>query len=428
MNTSVAIAILAISFIVFIICKMPIAIALSASTTLTLLYIQVPVMTLVQQMSKSVDSFSLMAIPFFIFAGEIMGAGGISDRLLKFANVIVGRLRGGLAHVNILASMFFGGISGSAVADVSSLGCIEIPMMTDAGYDNDFSVAVTVTSACQGVLIPPSHNMIIYSLAAGGVSIGALFMGGVIPGILLGVCLMIVCGIIAVKRRYPKGEKVTFRTAMKITRDALLALGTIIIIMGGVVSGVFTATESAAFACIYAFIISVFVYRELKITEIPRLLMNTVRTLSVVFSLIASAGAFGWVLAYLQVPTLVSNALLSVTDNRVIVLLLINLMLMILGCFMDMAPLILIMTPILLPVVQQFGMNPVQFGVMLILNLAIGLCTPPVGGALFVGCSIGKISVEKVTVAMLPMYAAMIVALMLVTFVPAISLWIPGLL
>ncbi|MVB11221.1 C4-dicarboxylate TRAP transporter large permease protein DctM [Caprobacter fermentans] len=428
MNLNFAIALLLISFVIFIICKMPVAIALASSTAITMLYLQIPVMTLVQQMSKSIDSFSLMAIPFFIFAGELMGAGGISDRLLKFANVIVGRLRGGLAHVNVLASMFFGGISGSAVADVSSLGCIEIPMMTDAGYDEDFSVAVTVTSACQGVLIPPSHNMIIYSLAAGGVSIGALFMGGVIPGILLGVCLMIVCGIISVKRQYPKGERVKLRDALKITRDAILALGTIIIIMGGVVSGIFTATESAAFACIYAFIISVFFYRELKVREIPRLLMNTIRTLAVVFSLIASAGAFGWLLAYLQVPMLISNFLLSVTTNRVIVFLLINLMLLVLGCFMDMAPLILIVTPILLPVVEQYGMNPVQFGVMLILNLAIGLCTPPVGGALFVGCSIGKISVEKVTVAMLPMYAAMLIALMLVTFIPAISLWIPGLL
>lgn len=428
MNAHLAIAILLISFIVFVVCKMPITIALASSTAITMFYLKIPAMTLVQQMSKSINSFSLMAIPFFIFAGEIMGAGGISDRLLKFANVIVGRLRGGLAHVNVLASMFFGGISGSAVADVSSLGCIEIPMMTDAGYDKDFSVAVTVTSACQGVLIPPSHNMIIYSLAAGGVSIGALFMGGIIPGILLGVCLMVVCAIISVRRQYPKGEKVSLRDALKITKDALFALGTIVIIMGGVVSGIFTATESAAYACIYAFIISVFVYRELKIKEIPRLLMNTVRTLSVVFSLIAAAGAFGWLLAYLQVPTLVSNYLISITKSRVVVLLLINLMLLILGCIMDMAPLILITTPILLPVVQQYGMDPVQFGVMLILNLAIGLCTPPVGSALFVGCSIGKISVEKATKAMLPMYGAMIAALMLVTFIPAISLWIPGLL
>lgn len=428
MNTQFAIALLLISFIIFVICKMPITIALASSTALTMLYVGVPVMTLVQQMSKSINSFSLMAIPFFILAGEIMGAGGISDRLLKFANVIVGRFRGGLAHVNILASMFFGGISGSAVADVSSLGCIEIPMMVDAGYDEDFSVAVTVTSACQGVLIPPSHNMIIYSLAAGGVSIGALFMGGIIPGILLGVCLMVVCGMISVKRQYPKGEKVSFREGLKITGDALLALGTIVIIMGGVVSGIFTATESAAFACIYAFIISVFVYRELKIREMPRLLMNTVRTLSVVFSLIASAGAFGWLLAYLQVPMLITNFFLSVTKSRVLVLLMINVVLLLLGCIMDMAPLILITTPILLPVVQQYGMNPVQFGAMLILNLAIGLCTPPVGSALFVGCSIGKISVEKVTKAMLPMYAAMVAALMLVTFIPAISLWIPGLL
>ncbi|WP_411675820.1 TRAP transporter large permease [Caproicibacter sp.] len=428
MNLNFAIALLLISFVIFIICKMPVAIALASSTAITMLYLQIPVMTLVQQMSKSIDSFSLMAIPFFIFAGELMGAGGISDRLLKFANVIVGRLRGGLAHVNVLASMFFGGISGSAVADVSSLGCIEIPMMTDAGYDEDFSVAVTVTSACQGVLVPPSHNMIIYSLAAGGVSIGSLFMGGILPGVLLGICLMIVCGIIAVKRQYPKGEKVRLRDALIITRDALLALGTIIIIMGGVVSGIFTATESAAFACIYAFIISIFFYRELKLKQIPKLLMNTIKTLAVVFSLIASAGAFGWLLAYLQVPTLISTFLLSVTTNRIIVFLLINLMLLVLGCFMDMAPLILIVTPILLPVVEQYGMDPVQFGVMLILNLAIGLCTPPVGGALFVGCSIGKIPVEKATMAMLPMYGAMVVALMLVTFVPAISLWIPGLL
>lgn len=427
-DMNLAIAILIGSFFIFVICKMPITFALAASTSLTMIYLGIPLMAMVQQMAKAINSFSLMAIPFFILAGEIMGAGGISDRMLQFANVCVGRLRGGLAHVNILASMFFGGISGSAVADVSSLGTIEIPMMVDAGYDRDFSIAVTVTSACQGVLIPPSHNMIMYSLAAGGVSVGRLFLGGFLPGVLLGISLMVVCGIISVKRQYPKGEKVSLREALRITKDAILALFTAVIIMFGVSAGIFTATESAAIAAIYAFLISVFVYKELKIKMMSRILMNTVKTLAMVFSLIAAAGAFGWLLAYLKVPTLVTNALTSVSTNRVVVFLLINLMLLALGCIMDMAPLILICTPILLPVVQTFGMDPVQFGCMLILNLAIGLCTPPVGSALFVGCAIGKLPMEKVTKALLPMYAGMIIVLLLVTFVPPISLSLPTLI
>lgn len=427
-DMNLAIAILIGSFFIFVICKMPITFALAASTSLTMIYLGIPLMAMVQQMAKAINSFSLMAIPFFILAGEIMGAGGISDRMLQFANVCVGRLRGGLAHVNILASMFFGGISGSAVADVSSLGTIEIPMMVDAGYDRDFSIAVTVTSACQGVLIPPSHNMIMYSLAAGGVSVGRLFLGGFLPGVLLGLSLMVICGIISVKRQYPKGEKVSLREALRITKDAILALFTAVIIMFGVSAGIFTATESAAIAAIYAFLISVFVYKELKIKMMSRILMNTVKTLAMVFSLIAAAGAFGWLLAYLKVPTLVTNALTSVSTNRVVVFLLINLMLLALGCIMDMAPLILICTPILLPVVQTFGMDPVQFGCMLILNLAIGLCTPPVGSALFVGCAIGKLPMEKVTKALLPMYAGMIIVLLLVTFVPPISLSLPTLI
>ncbi len=427
-DMNLAIAILLGSFFIFVICKMPITFALAASTSLTMFYLGIPLMAMVQQMAKAVNSFSLMAIPFFILAGEIMGAGGISDRMLKFANVCVGRLRGGLAHVNILASMFFGGISGSAVADVSSLGTIEIPMMVDAGYDRDFSIGVTVTSACQGVLIPPSHNMIIYSLAAGGVSVGRLFLGGLLPGIMVGISLMVVCGVISVKRQYPKGEKVSLKQALFITKDAILALFTAVIIMVGVSAGIFTATESAAIAAIYAFLISVFVYKELKIKMMSHILMNTVKTLAMVFSLIAAAGSFGWLLAYLKVPTLVTNALLAVSSSKVVVFLLINLMLLALGCIMDMAPLILICTPILLPVVQQFGMDPVQFGCMLILNLAIGLCTPPVGSALFVGCAIGKLSMEKVTKALIPMYAGMVVVLMLITFVPQISLFIPQLI
>ena len=427
-DMNLAIAILIGSFFIFVICKMPITFALAASTSLTMIYLGIPLMAMVQQMAKAINSFSLMAIPFFILAGEIMGAGGISDRMLQFANVCVGRLRGGLAHVNILASMFFGGISGSAVADVSSLGTIEIPMMVDAGYDRDFSIAVTVTSACQGVLIPPSHNMIMYSLAAGGVSVGRLFLGGILPGVLLGISLMVICGIISVKRQYPKGEKVSLKEALRITKDAILALFTAVIIMFGVSAGIFTATESAAIAAIYAFLISVFVYKELKIKMMSRILMNTVKTLAMVFSLIAAAGAFGWLLAYLKVPTLVTNALISVSSSKVVVFLLINLMLLALGCIMDMAPLILICTPILIPVVQAFGMDPVQFGCMLILNLAIGLCTPPVGSALFVGCAIGKLPMEKVTKALLPMYAGMVIVLLLVTFIPQISLALPTLI
>lgn len=427
-NTNLAIALLLGLFFLFILCKLPITFALASSCAITMLYAKIPLMALVQQMSKSVNSFSLMAIPFFILAGEIMGAGGISDRMLNFANIVVGRFRGGLAHVNVLASMLFGHLSGSAVADVSSLGSIEIPMMIDAGYDKDFSVAVTVASSCQGVLIPPSHNMIMYSLAAGGVSVGSLFLAGIVPGVSCGLALMVVCGIIAHKRHYPKGKAVGLKEALTITVDALLALFTAVIILFGVTLGFFTATESAAIACIYAFIVSVFFYKELKIKMMPRLLLNTVKTLSLVFSLIAAAGAFGWILAYLQVPSMITNALTSISDNRVVVFLLINIMLLLLGCIMDMAPLILICTPILLPVVESFGMSPIQFGVMLIFNLAVGLCTPPVGSALFVGCGIGKISVEKTVKAMLPMYAAMVAILLLVTFWPPISLWLPSLM
>lgn len=427
-SQTLAIWLLMGSFVIFIICRMPVTFALAVSSCITLAYMGIPLMAFIQQMGKAVNSFSLMAIPFFILAGEIMGAGGISNRLLDSANALVGRFRGGFAYVNVLGSMFFGHLSGSAVADVSSLGSIEIPMMEKAGYDKEFSVAITVASSCQGVLIPPSHNMIIYSVAAGGVSVGALFMAGLLPGIMCGIMLLIVCFILARIRNYPKGDKMPFKQAMKVLWDAILALFTAVIILVGVTAGLFTATESAAIACIYAFIISVFVYKELKIKDMPRLLMNTVKTLAMVFSLIAAAGAFGYLLAMLRVPTMITNGLLAISSNRIVIFLLINIMLLLLGCIMDMAPLILIVTPILVPVVQSFGMSPVQFGVMLIFNLAVGLCTPPVGSALFVGCGIGKISVERVVKAMLPMYAAMIVGLLLVTFIPTISLWLPSVL
>jgi tripartite ATP-independent transporter DctM subunit len=426
--TTVPIIILIGLFVLLMVLRTPITFALAISSIVTAIYLDIPLMAILLQMVKGIHSFSLMAIPFFIIAGEIMGQGGISQRLIKFSHVIVGRTRGGLAQVNVLSSMFFGGISGSAIADTSSIGAILIPMMKDSGYDTDYSVGITVTSACQGVIVPPSHNMIIFAVAAGGISVGRLFLGGFLPGILLGLGLMVAAYIIAVKRNYPKGQKVSRKEALKITGDALLGLFTAVIVVGGVISGIFTATESAAFACIYAFVISFFVYKELTVKKMNLVLMNSLKTLAMVLGLLTASNAFGWLMAYLRVPMMVTNALLSVSDNRVIILLLINLLLLVLGCIMDMAPLIMITTPILLPVITNLGMDPIHFGVMMILNLAIGLCTPPVGAALFVGCSVGKIRIEEVSKSMLPFYLIMVAVLMLVTFIPQIVLFIPNLL
>ena len=416
------------SFALLLVLKVPITFTLAVSSIITAIYLKIPLMAILQQMVQGVNSFSLLAIPFFIIAGEIMGEGGISRRLIEFSNVIVGRVRGGLAQVNVLASMFFGGISGSAVADVSSIGTILIPMMKKQGYKSDFSVAITVTSACQGIIIPPSHNMIIYSLAAGGVSVGRLFLGGFIPGVSLGIALMIVCYILAVKQNHPRGGSYTWKEALRVTKEAVLGLITAVIIMGGVISGVFTATESAAVACVYAFFVTFFVYREIPLSRMNKILYSSLKTLAMVMSLIAAAKAFGWLLAYLRIPALATSALLSVSDNPVILLLLINLLLLGLGCIMDMAPLILITTPILFPVVvKTLGMDPVQFGIMMMLNLGIGLCTPPVGSALFVGCAVGKIPIEEASRAMIPFYVTMIVVLLLITFVPQIVMFIPNL-
>jgi len=409
-DTTLASWLLLGSFGIFLVLKVPITFSLAVSSIITAMYLKIPLMAVMQQMVQGVNSFSLLAIPFFIIAGEIMGEGGISRRLIAFSNLLVGRVRGGLAQVNVLASMFFGGISGSAVADVSSIGTILIPMMKKEGYDADYSVAVTVTSACQGIIIPPSHNMIIYSLAAGGVSVGRLFLGGFIPGVLLGIALMIISYIIAVRRNYPKEKPSTWREALRI------------------ISGVFTATESAAVACVYAFFVTFFVYREIPLSRMNKILYSSLKTLAMVMSLIAAAKAFGWLLSYLKIPALATSALLTVTDSPVLLLLLVNLLLLGLGCIMDMAPLILITTPILFPVVVgSLGMHPVQFGIMMMLNLGIGLCTPPVGSALFVGCAVGKISIERAARAMLPFYAAMVAVLLLITFVPRVVLFIPEL-
>jgi tripartite ATP-independent transporter DctM subunit len=409
--------------------RVPITFSLALASIATATYLNIPLMAIVQQMVQGVKSFSLLAIPFFIIAGEMMGQGGIAEKLINLANVLVGRVRGGLAMVNVFDSMFFGGISGSAVADVASTGTIIIPLMNKKGYDEDFSVAITVTSSTQGVIIPPSHNMIIYSVAAGGVSVGRLFLAGYVPGMMIGFSLAIMTYIISVKRNYPKERKYSLKESLRIFGDAFLGLMTAVIIMGGVITGIFTATESAAVAAIYAFIITFFVYKEIPLKAFKSILYNTLKTLTMVMTLIASASAFSWLMAYLRIPAQATEFLISVTDNKILLLLLINVLLLLLGMIMDMAPLILIVTPILYPVVvTKLGLSPIHFGIILMINLAIGLCTPPVGSALFVGCAIGKVSIEKATKAMLPYYLAMVVVLFLVTYVPQITMFLPNLL
>jgi tripartite ATP-independent transporter DctM subunit len=421
-----AVYILLGSFLFMLFIRIPIAFSLGLSTMFTAFYVGLPPMVVMQQMVKGINSFSLMAIPFFIIAGEIMGQGGISDRLIKFSNVIIGWMRGGLAMVNILASMFFGGISGSSVADVSSIGSIMIPMMEKKGYDKDYSINVTITSSVQGIIIPPSHNMIIYSLAAGGgISVAKLFLGGIVPGVLLGIALMILSYAIAVKRDYPREEKVSFKEALRITRDSMLGLLTAVIIIGGVTTGVFTATESAAIAAVYAFIITFFVYRDIPISKFVDILRSSLSTLAMVVAIIATSSAFAWMMSYLQVPKMITDSLLHLSDNPIIILLIVNLILLFLGTIMDMAPLILIATPILLPVVRSVGMNPITFGVVMMLNLGVGLLTPPVGSTLFVGCSIGNAPIEDIAKSLMPFYIVLVIMVLLLTFVPGLTLWLP---
>ncbi|WP_163538629.1 TRAP transporter large permease [Gracilibacillus sp. YIM 98692] len=421
------IAILLGSFAILLILRVPIALTLIISSLLTGIYMELDPAAIMQRMVGGLNSFSLLAIPFFILAGEIMNEGGISRRLINFANVIIGKIRGGVAMVNVLASTFFGGISGSALADTSSLGSVLIPMMKKNGYDSDYSVSVTISSAAQGVLIPPSHNMIIYSTAAGGVSVGALFMGGLGPGLLLGLAIMVLTYAIAVKRKYPKGEVIKKEEIPRIVWEGLLGLLTVVIIMGGILSGIFTATESAAIGTLYAFIITFFVYREIPFARMGLILYRTFKTLAMVMFLIATSSSFGWLLALLKVPAMVADGLIGISPNHYVTIFLIVVILLLLGMVMDMAPLILIATPILLPVAMQVGIDPVHFGVLLILCLAVGLVTPPVGSVLFVGSAIGRIPIEKASKGMVPFYAAMIVVLLLVAYVPEISLYLPSL-
>lgn len=424
-NTA-AIALLLISFLVLILLRVNIAFAVGIASTLCLMYLGIPLNNICQQMVKGLNSFSLMAVPFFITMGCLMGAGGISQKLIALANSLVGWMRGGMAMVNIVASFFFGGISGSATADTASLGNILIPMMVEQGYDDDFSTAVTVTSSVEGLLVPPSHNMVIYATAAGGVSVGALFMAGYLPGAILAISLMIGSYIISVRKNYPKGDKFSLKVFIEQLKTSIWALAAILIVVVGVVCGVFTATESAAIAVIYSLLVSLFVYKGITLKQAWGILSECIETLSIVLILCATSSIFGYCLTYLHVPDLASQAITSISSNPVVVILLINVILLFLGCIMDMAPIILIATPILLPLAQQVGIDPVQFGIMMVLNCGIGLLTPPVGSVLFIGSAIAKLPIEKVVKSALPFYLCMIITLLLISFVPQITLLLPN--
>ncbi len=423
---STAILILLGSFFLMIFLRFPIAYAVGLSSILCMLNLGMNLNDVCRLMVKGISSFSLMAVPFFITMGVLMGSGGISDKLIALANSCVGWMRGGLAMVNIVASYFFGGISGSASADTASLGSILIPMMVNEGYDADFSTAVTITSSCEGLLVPPSHNMVIYATTAGGISVGSLFLAGYLPGALLAVTLMIGSYIISVKKGYPKGDRFSLMNFIKQLGKSIWALAAVVIVVIGVVAGFFTATESAAIAVIYSLIVSVFIYKGLNWKGVWKALDECVNTLSIVLILIATSAVFGNCLTMLHVPDLAAQAITSITSNRIVLILLLNLILLVLGCIMDMAPIILIATPILLPIATGVcGLDPIQFGIMVVLNCGIGLLTPPVGAVLFIGSAVAKLPIEKVVKATLPFYLCMIIALLLVSFVPQISLILP---
>ena len=426
---SLAILVLLGSFFVMIFLRFPIAYAVGLSSVFCMLVQGNMLNDVCRLMVKGISSFSLMAVPFFITMGVLMGSGGISDKLIALANSCVGWMRGGLAQVNVVASYFCGGISGSASADTASLGSILIPMMVDEGYDADFSTAVTITSSCEGLLVPPSHNMVIYATTAGGISVGSLFLAGYLPAALLAASLMIGSYIISVKRGYPKGEKFSLKKFIIQLGKSIWALAAVIIVVVGVVGGLFTATESAAIAVIYSLIVSVFIYKGLNWKGVWKALEECINTLSIVLILIATSSVFGYCLTTLHVPDMAAAAITSLTSNKVVLILLLNLILLVLGCIMDMAPIILIATPILLPIATGIcGLDPIQFGIMVVLNCGIGLLTPPVGAVLFIGSAVGKTPMEKVVKATLPFYGCMILCLLLVSFIPQISLIIPKLL
>ena len=425
---TIGIMILVGSFALMLIMGVEIAYALGLSAVFTCMYMGIDLLVVFQSIFNKMANYSLLAVPCFMLMGEFMSIGSMSSNIVGLANVLVGWMPGGLAMVNVVDSMFFGGVSGSSVADVSSLGPIVIKLMKDSGYDEDFSVALTCTSSIQGIIIPPSHNLVIYAVTAGGVSVAALYMGGYLSGILLGLCLAVYCFFVAKKRHYPRAEKFTIKNVLRALWLALPALGAMLVVVGSVLLGWMTATEAAAAACIYTFIFTFIVEKAGTVKDIYVAFSRTIRTIGSVLILAACATAFSWVITYLRIPQMVTAGLFAITTNKYVMLLIINAILLIMGCFMNMVSIVYIMTPILLPIVTSFGMHPVTFGIMMIMNLGIGLLTPPVGQVLFVGSSISGLSVERLTKALLPQMAFMVIALILITLIPSVTMWLPTVL
>jgi tripartite ATP-independent transporter DctM subunit len=430
-DQTIGIWVLCVSFVLFLLIRMPVALALAASSIATLAYLKIPIIVVAQQTIQGVNVFSLLAIPFFILTGQILGEGGLAERIIRFTNLFVGRLPGGLSVVNSVACMFFGNLSGSAAADTSAIGSVMIPIMQRKGYSAEYAVGVTISSAIQGVIVPPSHNLVLYSIVAagiaGGISVARLFMAGVVPGFVLLATLITVGLIISWARGYPKGDPVERREIPGIVLHGLLSLTPAVIILGSIMSGWATATEGGAIATVYSLVLAGLVYRDLKLRQLWPVLIRTFRTVLMVFFLIGTSAAFGYAMSILHLPDLITSWFLAISHQPWVILLLINILLLILGGPMDMAPMILILTPVLLPVCMKLGMDPIHFGIVLIFNAGMGLLTPPVGTVLFIGCAIGKVSVNAGTKAMMPFFLAMIVALMLITYIPALSMWLPNL-
>lgn len=419
------------SFFVLLGIGVPVSFAIGISSLLTILLalpFDAAIAVISQKMATGLDSFALLAIPFFILAGNIMNQGGIAMRLVEFAKIIAGRLPGSLAHVNIIANMLFGAISGSAVASGAAIGGTMAPLQKKEGYDPAFSAAVNITSCPTGLLIPPSNAFIVYSLISGGTSVGALFLAGYIPGILMGLSLMFVAWIIAKKRGYTVTLKPTGSEALKKTLDAIPSLGLIIVIMGGIVGGIFTPTEASAIAVVYTFILAVIVYREVSLKQLPKIMLDSLITSSIVLFLIGASMGMSWAMSNADIPYMISDSLLELSDNPYVILFIITIILLVVGIFMDMTPALLIFTPIFLPVVTELNVDPVHFGIVIVFNLAIGICTPPVGSALFIGCSVGGVKITDVLKPLIPFYFILILTLLLVTYVPQISLFLPELL
>jgi tripartite ATP-independent transporter DctM subunit len=420
--------ILMVTLFVLLALGVPVAYSLLGASIATFLAMDIPLVVVFQRLAAGVSVFTLMAIPFFIFAGDLMYRSGIAQKLVEVAEAMLGRTRGGLGLVNVGASTMFGAVSGSAIASASAMGSTLMPLMKQKGYDADYAVNVTVTSAIVGLLIPPSHNMIIYSAASGiGVPIGDLFLAGVVPGLVTAAILMVVTWLVAVKRGYASGSFPGWRVFAKALFVAIPGLMAAVIIMGGILSGIFTATESSAIAVIYTILVGAFVYRSLGWSKFVEAAMQSVKVTAMVLLIIGAATAFGYALAILEAPSQLAALITSITRNPLMVLLIINVMLLVLGTFMDMSPLIVITTPILLPVVMEVGVDPVHFGIIMMLNLGIGLVTPPVGSVLFVGSAVGGLPVEKAVKTIWPFYMALVVSLLLITYIPALSLTLPGL-